>query len=210
MMAIEELRGTAAKPGRKIMYEERLDPSFAEAVAKEPGGEGIWNCIQCGTCSAICPVSAYMDLTPRKIVGMIRAGFRDEVLSAVSPWICTSCYACTVECPEKIRITDIMYIVKQMAMREPEYHKFIVPAIQEAFMQMVRKNGRLTEARIGIKVGRKAGLRYSMGMVPIAWRLMRKNRLKLLHVERMPDPTPLRALLASKNPSAPTKGVVRT
>jgi len=182
---------------RKVTYEERLDPAFAEQVAAEPGGERIWDCIQCGTCSAICPVSVYMDLTPRRIIGMIRAGFRHEVLNAVSPWICTSCYACTVECPEKIRITDIMYIVKRMAMKESEYHRFVVPAIEEAFVKMVCRNGRLTESRMGMKVARKSGLRYTVAMMPIAWRLMRKDRLRPLHVERMADPESLRKALAT-------------
>jgi heterodisulfide reductase subunit C len=180
-----------------VKYEESLDPKFAERVAAEPGGERIWDCIQCGTCSAICPVSLYMDLTPRRIVGMIRAGFRDEVLDAISPWICTSCYACTVECPEEIRITDIMYIVKRMAMRESGHHRFVVPAIEEAFIEMVRKNGRLTESRMGLRVAGKSGLRYALAMVPIAWKLMRRGRLRLLHAERMENPESLRVALAA-------------
>ena len=185
---------------RTVKYEEELDSGFAARVAAEPGGEAIWNCLQCGTCSAICPVSVYMDRTPRRIIGLIRGGFRDEVLSSLSIWICTSCYACTVECPEKIRITDIMYIAKRMAMKESSYRRFIVPAVEEAFVRMVRKNGRLTESRMGIKVVRKSGLRSGFAMLPIAWRLMRKHRMRFLHVERMQDPGSLRAVLDALEP----------
>ncbi|HKZ48957.1 MAG TPA: 4Fe-4S dicluster domain-containing protein [Thermoplasmata archaeon] len=180
---------------RQVKYEEELDPGFASAVAAEPGGEGIWDCLQCGTCSAICPVSVYMDRTPREIVGLVRAGFREEVLAAVSPWICTSCYACTVECPAGIRITDIMYIVKRMAMKEGIRHRFVIPAIEEAFVEMVRRHGRLTEGRMGIKVAWKSGLRNAASMVPVAWKLLRKDRLKILRAERMRDPASLRAVL---------------
>jgi len=194
---------------KTVKYEADLDATFAERVAAQPGGERIWDCIQCGTCSAICPVSLYMDLTPRRIVGMVRAGFRDEVLNAVSPWICTSCYACTVECPEKIRITDIMYVIKRMAMKESGHHRFVVPAIEEAFVAMVRKNGRLTESRMGIKVAAKSGLRSALGMVPIAWKLWRKGRLRLLRVERMQNPESLRGVLAAvedRRPAPPRTG----
>lgn len=193
---------------RKVKYEEELDASFAQRVAAEPGGERIWDCVQCGTCSAICPVSVYMDRTPRQIVGMIRAGFREEVLGALSPWICTACYACSVECPQNIRITDIMYIVKRMAMQESAFHRFAVPAIEEAFVAMVRKNGRLTESRMGLKVAWRAGWRHAMSMVPIAWRLMRKGRLRPFHVERMPRPEELRILLAkdANHPAAKARG----
>ncbi len=180
---------------RTVKYEEELDSEFAARVAAEPGGEAIWDCLQCGTCSAICPVSVYMDRTPRRIIGLIRGGFRDEVLGSLSLWICTSCYACTVECPEKIRITDIMYIAKRMAMKESSYHRFVVPAVEEAFVKMVRKNGRLTESRMGMTVVRKSGLRSGFAMLPIAWRLMRKHRMGLLHAERMEDPGSLRTVL---------------
>ena len=180
---------------RTVKYEEELDAGFANQVAAEPGGEAIWSCLQCGTCSAICPVSIYMDRTPRRIIGLIRGGFRDEVLGSLSIWICTSCYACTVECPEKIRITDIMYIAKRMAMKESSYHRFVVPAVEEAFVQMVRKNGRLTESRMGLKVVRKSGIRSAFAMVPIAWRLMRKHRMHFLAKERMEDPASLRTVL---------------
>lgn len=192
---------------RTVKYEEELDAGFAARVAAEPGGEAIWDCLQCGTCSAICPVSVYMDRTPRRIIGLIRGGFRDEVLGSLSLWICTSCYACTVECPEKIRITDIMYIAKRMAMKESSYHRFVVPAVEEAFVKMVRKNGRLTESRMGLTVVRKSGLRTGAAMLPIAWRLVRRHRMGLLHVERMANPGSLRAVLdalADGRSAAPT------
>ena len=180
---------------RTVKYEEELDANFTSQVAAEPGGEAILSCLQCGTCSAICPVSIYMDKTPRRIIGLMRGGFRDEVLGSLSIWICTSCYACTVECPEKIRITDIMYIAKRMAIRESSYHRFVVPAVEEAFVKMVRRNGRLTESRMGITVVRKSGLRAGLAMLPIAWRLLRKHRMALLGVERMDNPSSLRAIL---------------
>ncbi len=200
---------------RTVKYEEELDADFTHQVAAEPGGDAIWSCLQCGTCSAICPVSIYMDRTPRRIIGLIRGGFREEVLGSLSIWICTSCYACSVECPEKIRITDIMYIAKRLAMKESSYHRFIVPAVEEAFVKMVRKNGRLTESRMGIRVVRKSGVRSGFTMLPIAWRLMRKHRMSLFHVERMEDPSSLRAVLdaleprpalsASSSPAAPAR-----
>ncbi len=197
---------------RTVKYEEELDSEFARRVSSEPGGEAIWDCIQCGTCSAICPVSIYMDNTPRRIIGLIRGGFRDEVLGSLSIWICTSCYACTVECPEKIRITDIMYVVKRMAMRESSYQRFVVPAVEEAFIAMVRKNGRLTESRMGIKVVSKSGLRPALAMVPIAWKLMRKGRLRILHAERMDRPESLRIVLQALEDgrSASAKVATRT
>ena len=87
--------------------------------------------------------------------------------------------------------------------------RFVVPAIEEAFVAMVRKNGRLTESRMGIKVAAKSGLRSALGMVPIAWKLWRKGRLRLLRVERMQNPESLRGVLAAvedRRPAPPRTG----
>jgi quinone-modifying oxidoreductase subunit QmoC len=183
------------KIDRTIRFEEELDKSFTNEVVTEPGGERIWDCLQCGTCSATCPVSTYMDKTPRQIIGMIRAGFKEDVLSSISPWICVSCYSCTVECPAGIRITDIMYIIKRMAMQDKKYQRTVIPAIEDAFVKMVYKNGRLSESRMGIKVAWKSGIFNMMKMVKLAWKLFWKGRIKLLRPEKMENPKALRIVL---------------
>ena len=81
---------------RNIKYESELDPTFGDRIARSAYGEKLFSCIQCGTCSGTCPVSHYMDYTPRQIIAMIREGFREEVLNSVTIWLCASCYSCTV------------------------------------------------------------------------------------------------------------------
>ena len=75
---------------RTIKYEAELDHQFAVDIAGKPGGEQLYSCIQCGTCSATCPLSIYMDYTPRRIVAMTRAGFKEEVLNSFTIWLCSS------------------------------------------------------------------------------------------------------------------------
>jgi heterodisulfide reductase subunit C len=85
-------------------------PSFLEEViAATPGDSRLMYCIQCGTCGGSCPSASAMDHTPRSIFAMIRSGMREEVLKSNTPWMCVSCYFCTVRCPQEIHITDIMY-----------------------------------------------------------------------------------------------------
>ena len=61
---------------RNIKYESELDPTFSDRIATLAYGEKMFSCIQCGTCSGTCPVSHYMDFTPRRIIAMVREGFR--------------------------------------------------------------------------------------------------------------------------------------
>ena len=94
---------------RRIKYESEVNPGFGKEIASLSGGEDLYSCIQCGTCSSTCPMSIYMDFTPRRVIAMTRAGFEKEVLSNNTVWLCASCYACSVDCPKQIRITDVMY-----------------------------------------------------------------------------------------------------
>jgi len=67
----------------EILRVEPLEPNpFMEEVCSIPGGEGVLWCAQCGLCSASCPNVAQMDYSPRKIIALIRAGKRNEVLSS--------------------------------------------------------------------------------------------------------------------------------
>lgn len=146
---------------RQISYEAELDPRFGEAIMAIPGGEKLLSCIQCGTCSGACPLSPYMDYTPRRIIAMTRAGFKGEVLSCISIWLCASCYACTVECPKGIPITDVMYALKRRAIQDGIYPRhFPTPVLAREFFNVVRKRGRNSEAlvilRLYLRPGRSA------------------------------------------------------
>ena len=103
---------------RLIKYESELDQGFGAEIAHLAHGEKFYTCIQCGTCSATCPVSHFMDFTPRRIIAMVRAGFKEEVLRSFTIWLCSSCYSCTADCPREIKITDVMYALKQLAIKE--------------------------------------------------------------------------------------------
>ena len=134
-------------------FESHLDPEFAEEISAIPGGDKLRECIQCGTCSAVCPLSAYMDYTPRRLIAMTRAGDRDDVLRSFSIWVCASCYACTVECPKQIPITEIMHGLRRMALQEGVYPKrFPTPVMTREFVAMVGKRGRSTESWLAMKM----------------------------------------------------------
>ena len=73
----------------------------------------VSSCIQCGTCSSTCPTAPAMDYTPRHLWRMVEAGLTDEVLNSSAFWFCTSCYACTNQCPRGIHPGQTMLRLKQ-------------------------------------------------------------------------------------------------
>jgi len=177
-------------------FEAQLDPGFADEIADEvTDGELLHQCIQCGTCSSACPVSAYMDLTPRRLIAMTRAGARDDVLHSVSPWVCTSCYACTVECPKRIPITEIMHALRRISLREKTYpRRFTTPVMTEEFVDMIHDRGRSTESWISMKLYLKTNPVKLLKNALIGQRLIRQGRLGLKR-ESIRDRDKLRTML---------------
>lgn len=164
----------------KIRYEAEREPAFAETVRSMPGGEFIDTCIQCGTCSGICPLSLYMDRTPRQIIGLARDGFKKDIFESNTIWLCSSCYACTVECPREIAITDVMYTLKQLAIREGAYPKNLaIPVLAQEFHQMVKQNGRISETRLVLNMVLKTDWKRLFGMSGLGLKLRKAGRFSL-------------------------------
>ncbi len=115
-----------------------------EVALRTPGESHVEMCIQCGTCGGSCPSARAMDHTPRAIFAMLRAGMREEVLSSNTPWMCVSCYFCTVRCPQDIHITDVMYTLKNMSLQAKKYNSTAAD-LSKTFISMVENYGRSFE-----------------------------------------------------------------
>jgi len=172
---------------RTIKYEGDRVRGFGKEIQSVPGCERLQSCIQCGTCSGTCPLSIYMDFSPRQVVALVRADFKNEVLRSNTVWLCASCYACTVECPRLIRITDIMYALKQRAIKEGVYpRRFPIPVLAKEFYEMVRKKGRITEMLLVIRLFLKTDWLAALGSWRLGIGVMRTGRFDLRpeHIER--------------------------
>jgi quinone-modifying oxidoreductase subunit QmoC len=171
-----------------VKYQKQLKRDLAVEILATPGGEKIYGCLQCGTCGGSCPLSGYMDLTPRKIIGMVREGFNQEVIESFSIWLCASCYECTVRCPAGIHVTDVMYALKRVAIREGIYPKrFAVPVLSKEFMKMLRGSGRTNEFWLAFKMLVKTTPLKLLTMWPLGLRMWRRGRL-CLTFNRIPKP----------------------
>ena len=160
----------------KVKFESEVDKSFTDEIVSEPEGEKILSCIQCGTCSSTCPLSHFMDYTPRQIIYMVREGFKKEVLSSRTPWICASCFSCVVQCPAGIKIADVMHIIKRKAIAEGYYPKDeFLPKLYTSFYESVKKTGRINEGN----VVRRASIGKAIKMLGLGWKLRSKGRLSL-------------------------------
>ncbi len=76
----------------------------------------IDSCVNCGRCQEVCPAySAGRDLSPRIVAQNVKTNLPEKektlingVISDVSVWSCTNCYACVEECPAHINHVDLI------------------------------------------------------------------------------------------------------
>jgi len=154
--------------------------SFREQVWSIPGGEAIRLCIQCGTCAGSCLNANQMDYSPRKVIAMVRAGMKEEVLRSNSMWYCCSCYLCSVRCPRDINITDMMYVLKQLGTREGySWKRGRVSYLSKCIVESINRYGRVFELEIAVLyLLRKRPLRL-LGMTLLGLKMFLKGRVPL-------------------------------
>lgn len=64
--------------------------------------DAIKTCMNCGTCTAICPAAEFYDYDPRKICDIVQRENEEEIdnlLRNDSIWYCGQCMSCKTRCP---------------------------------------------------------------------------------------------------------------
>ena len=89
-------------------------------------GETFLSCMQCGTCTSLCPWNQVSSFTPRGILRQLSldSGTVQSVDRAV--WQCVTCNACGLNCPRGIDIIDVIKAVRRFEIssdRIPEIFK---------------------------------------------------------------------------------------
>jgi len=154
--------------------------SFIDEVCAVPGGESIRSCIQCGVCTGSCPTADRWDYPPRQVIAMVRAGFREEVLSSNSMWFCASCYTCTVRCPRDIKPADIMHALEVISVRSGLSTKDSrTPVMYRCFMDSAKSNGRVYELGMMIKLFLKTNPFAAIKLAPVGLGLLLHGRMPL-------------------------------
>jgi heterodisulfide reductase subunit C len=114
-------------------WAEALEPHPAQHASSGPDARiaplssdrrTFSRCVQCQTCTNVCPVVAHsmdgdegIDLTPQKVMNLLRLGMRDLTLGSRMVWSCATCYQCQENCPEGVRVADIMCELRALAVQ---------------------------------------------------------------------------------------------
>ena len=81
-------------------------------------------CFGCQTCTTVCPVVANYEnpqdalgLLPHQIMHAAGLGLRDLAFGSNMLWDCLTCYQCQEQCPQGVCVTDVLYELKNLAIK---------------------------------------------------------------------------------------------
>lgn len=160
--------------------EQALQRRFIDQVREVPGIDRISRCLQCGTCTGSCPVSYAMDISPRMVIALFRAGEMEKIFRSRTIWICASCYMCTTRCPQAIKITDLLYALKRTAIDEGLYpDRFPAYRLSTNFVRIVNRYGRNNELLLLARYYLERNPFAMLRLLPLGMKLFRKGRVSL-------------------------------
>jgi heterodisulfide reductase subunit C1 len=101
--------------------------------------EGMKACINCGTCSAICPAAEFYDYNPKTLMNMVQAHDEAELeklLKSDYIWSCGECMSCKTRCPRDNAPGLVVMALRNLAM-EKGYFVESEKGRQQLFMKRV-------------------------------------------------------------------------
>ncbi len=82
-------------------------------------------CFSCQNCSTVCPVvgnyenpQETLGLLPHQIMRSVGLSLKDLAFGSKMLWDCVTCYQCQEHCPQGVKVTDVLYELKNLAIKE--------------------------------------------------------------------------------------------
>ena len=106
--------------------QQTLTPEAHSAPGPDAsGGEATFAyCYGCQNCTTVCPVVGSFEnpgralgLLPHQIMGCLGLGLAEMAAGCRMIWDCLTCYQCQEHCPQNVRVTDLLYDLKNLATR---------------------------------------------------------------------------------------------
>ena len=90
----------------------RVNPDLRREVAGFGGGD-IDACMNCGNCTAECPLSRDDTVFPRKVIRYLQVGLEDRLRASPEPWLCYYCGECSATCPREAEPGETMMAARR-------------------------------------------------------------------------------------------------
>jgi heterodisulfide reductase subunit C/nitrate reductase gamma subunit len=126
MLAREVIAAECAliKDHEKPVHLTPVDREFQGELLLSDRASTFSACFGCQTCTNVCPVVANYE-NPKEVLGMlphqimysVGLGIRDLAFGSNMLWDCVTCYQCQEQCPQGVKVTEVLYELKNLAIR---------------------------------------------------------------------------------------------
>lgn len=113
-------------------FEQVMDKStpisFSDRESVElnrlPGADTFSYCFGCQNCTTVCPVvvsyenpQETLGLLPHQIMNCLGLGLVEMASGPKMLWDCVTCYQCQEHCPQNVQVTDLLFQLKNLAVK---------------------------------------------------------------------------------------------
>jgi heterodisulfide reductase subunit C/nitrate reductase gamma subunit len=113
-----------AKMQEKPLSLTPADRGFAGGLTGSAQANTFSVCFGCQTCTNVCPVvgmyenpKEILGLLPHEIMHALALKQKALALGSTMLWDCVTCYMCQEHCPQGVRVTDVLYELKNQALK---------------------------------------------------------------------------------------------
>ncbi|NVL91821.1 MAG: 4Fe-4S dicluster domain-containing protein [Desulfobacterales bacterium] len=108
----------------KPLYLTATERELSSRLTQSGQASTFSACFGCQTCTNVCPVVAnyenpqdILGLLPHQIMYAAGLGIRDLALGSNMLWDCVTCYQCQEQCPQGVKVTEVLYELKNLAIQ---------------------------------------------------------------------------------------------
>ncbi len=114
-------------------FEQLMDKTTPISLSKRDGGDianqlpGVATfsyCFGCQNCTTVCPVVMHFEnpqealgLLPHQIMNCLGLGLVEMATGPRMLWDCVTCFQCQEHCPQNVKVTDVLYQLKNLAVK---------------------------------------------------------------------------------------------
>lgn len=163
MAADNATEGAQPEQDNKRISKKRIREAFEETHA--------YNCLECGKCSGICPVTLVnTGFSPRIVVKQALLEFEDELCADANIWECLNCGLCIVRCRSDVNLSEFIRRLRIESKKiDNEYlctHNNVFKLIPRMQLKMGERQDRLSWLTDDIKYKTEGEVLFFVGCAP--------------------------------------------